>query len=130
LSGRSGRTGEVLRHTEIGELGERIATAYLCTQGRKVLYRNYRGPRGGELDIVARHGKVLTFVEVKTRTYESDYGRPLDAVNREKQEYIKRGADAWLKLLKSRDMLWRFDVVEVILLEGEKPKVNIVEEAF
>jgi len=123
------KEGDRLTHVQIGDLGEDIADHFLWANGRKVLYRNYRGPRGGELDIVARHGEVLTFVEVKTRTSEG-FGRPLDAVTVEKQKYIERGANAWLNLLKSRDMIWRFDVVEVILIEGEKPKVNIVEEAF
>lgn len=114
---------------EIGSLGERIAADYLSATGCKVLYRNYRGPRGGEIDLVARDGKTLAFVEVKTRTRKG-WGRPLDAVNLSKQELIERGANAWLKLLKRRDMVWRFDVVEVILADGEPAQVNVVKNAF
>ena len=116
-------------HIEIGNLGERVAADFLRAQGRKILYRNFRGPKGGEVDIVARDGKVLSFVEVKTRTDDSR-GRPLDAVDREKELLIERGANAWLKLLGTRDIPWRFDVVEVVLKDGELPKVNVVRNAF
>lgn len=114
---------------EIGDLGECIACAYLKARGCKVLYRNYRGPKGGEVDIVARSGKTLAFVEVKTRTRRG-YGRPLDAVDVPKQELIERGANSWLRLLGSRDIPWRFDVVEVILEEDHVPDVNLVLDAF
>ena len=121
-------TGE-MDHLAIGKLGEKIARAHLRGEGRKILYRNFRAPRGGEVDIVARDGEVLSFVEVKTRTSEK-YGRPLDAVDKRKQKLIQRGATEWLRLLGTRDIAWRFDVVEVVLLEGEKPKVHVVHDVF
>jgi len=124
-----GKDGEKLSHIEIGNLGERIAAASLRASGRKILYRNYRGPRGGEVDIVARDGATLSFVEVKTRTRKG-YGRPLDAVHAAKQELIERGANSWLKLLGTRDIPWRFDVVEVILSDGELPELTVVKNAF
>ena len=110
----------------IGALGERIACAYLKTGGRRVLYRNFRAPRGGEIDIVTRDGPTLAFVEVKTRTSEQ-FGRPLEAVDNRKKQLMQRGADEWLRLLGRRDLPWRFDVVEVIVREGEKPRITMVE---
>jgi len=124
-----GATGKPLKPIKIGQLGEDIASAYLRAEGRKILYRNYRGPKGGEVDIVARDGGVLSFVEVKTRT-RRERGRPLDAVNAEKQAYIERGANAWLHLLGTREIPWRFDVVEIILEEGELPDIHVVRNAF
>lgn len=121
--------GEKLARKEIGDLGERIACAYLKSQGWKVLYRNYRGPKGGEVDVVARDNDTLVFVEVKTRTVRG-YGRPLDAVDYKKQELIERGANSWLQLLGRRDLPWRFDVVEIILTEGGAPDVTLVQDAF
>ncbi len=116
-------------HLAIGEFGEKIARAYLRGQGRKILYRNFRAGRGGEVDIVARDGEVLSFVEVKTRTSE-EFGRPLEAVGRKKEKLIKRGANEWLRLLGTREIAWRFDVVEVVLREGEKPEVRVVLDVF
>jgi len=125
----TGRGGVRFSRNEIGDLGERIACARLRAEGCKILYRNYRGPKGGEVDIVVRDDDTLAFVEVKTRTRKG-YGRPLDAVDASKQELIERGANSWLHLLGHRDMPWRFDVVEIILTEGELPEITVVENAF
>ena len=65
----------------------------------------------------------------KTRTRE-DFGRPLDAVNREKRNRIARGGLAWLRLLDNPDILVRFDVVEVIIAEGAEPRLEILQNAF
>lgn len=94
-----------------------------------MLYRNYRAPHGGEVDIIARKNRLLLFIEVKTRR-AGGVGRGLDSVNRQKQLLIERGANSWLKLLKTRRIPWRFDVIEVILEEGQRPHVNRVENAF
>lgn len=69
------------------------------------------------------------FVEVKTRTRE-DFGRPFDAVNRDKRHRISRGGLAWLRLLGDPDILFRFDVVEVIIAEGCEPRLEILRNAF
>jgi len=69
------------------------------------------------------------FVEVKTRTRE-DFGRPLEAVNREKRNRIARGGLAWLRLLDDPDILFRFDVVEVVIGEGEEPRLELLQNAF
>jgi putative endonuclease len=94
-----------------------------------VLYRNYRPPLGGELDIVLRHGKILAFVEVKARTSE-DFGRPADAVDLAKRKLIARGVNAWLRLLRYPEIPWRCDIVEVDLRHGQPPKVNWIQSAF
>jgi len=113
----------------LGNFGEKVAVDWLLTQRCKVLVQNFRGPKRGEVDIIARDGKLLLFIEVKTRR-EGSKIRPLDAVNREKQGLIERGANAWLKQLGHRNLPWRFDVIEVYVQEGEKPRVNHVKDAF
>lgn len=83
---------------------------------------------------------LLIFSEVKTRT-RRDFGRPMRAVNAEKRALITRGATEWLRLLGKevhptknqdirRQISWRYDVVEIVIEEGEKPDVNLVEGAF
>jgi putative endonuclease len=113
----------------LGNYGEKVGTAWLRAQGCRILARNFRGPHKGEVDIVARDGKLLLFVEVKTRKAGSRI-RGLDAVGKDKQGLIERGANAWLKQLGTRDIPWRFDVIEVTVEEGEKPRVNHVRDAF
>ncbi|MDI1313836.1 YraN family protein [Prosthecobacter sp.] len=121
--------GRKMSSGEIGAMGELIAVRWLAANGRKVLHRNYRGGHRGEVDIVARHRDVLTFIEVKSRT-SSAFGRPADAVGRDKQRLIQRGAMDWLRLLGNPRIQFRFDIAEVILTEGELPRVHIIENAF
>src|SRR5205085_5460434 len=116
------------RHLRLGTRGENLACHFLKKNGYKILYRNFKGRTGGEIDLVCRHRDTLVFVEVKTRTRE-DFGRPLDAVNREKRNRIARGGLAWLRLLDNPDILFRFDVVEVIIAEGAKPRLEILQNA-
>ena len=116
-------------HLRLGTQGENLACRFLKKNGYKVLYRNFKGRTGGEIDVICRDRDTLVFVEVKTRTRE-DFGRPVEAVNREKQNSIARGALAWLRLLDDPDILFRFDVVEVILAEGAEPRLEILRNAF
>lgn len=118
-----------MNRTEIGSMGEIIAARWLSLHGRRVLHRNYRGVNRGEVDIIARHRDVLTFIEVKTRT-STAFGRPADAVGPDKQSLIQRGAQDWLRLLGQPVIKIRFDIAEVVLIEGDLPHVNVIENAF
>ncbi|HEV2841188.1 MAG TPA: YraN family protein [Chthoniobacterales bacterium] len=113
----------------LGTRGEKLAGQFLRRNGYKILYRNFRGRTGGEIDLVCRDRDTLVFVEVKTRTRE-DFGRPFDAVDRNKQKRIARGGLAWLRLLDDPDILFRFDVVEVIIEEGAEPRIELLRNAF
>ena len=124
-----GPDGEFRDRIWLGNYGEQVAADWLRAKGCKILAKNFIGPKRGEVDIVARDGKLLLFVEVKTRRRESKI-RALDAVNREKQSLIERGANAWLKQLGSRNLPWRFDVIEVYVENDVKPHVNHVKDAF
>jgi putative endonuclease len=109
--------------------GENLACQFLKKNGYKILYRNFKGRTGGEIDVVCRDRDTLVFVEVKTRTRE-DFGRPLETVTREQRNRIARGGLAWLRLLDDPDILFRFDVVEVIAAEGEQPRLELIQNAF
>src|SRR5213079_3693130 len=113
------------QHLRRGARGEKLACRFLRRSGYKILYRNFRGRSGGEIDLVCRDQDTLVFVEVKTRTRE-DFGRPFDAVNRDKQKRIARGGLAWLRLLDNPDILFRFDVVEVMIVEDAQPRFELL----
>lgn len=66
---------------------------------------------------------------MKTRTRE-DFGRPFDAVTRDKQKRIARGGLAWLRLLDDPDILFRFDVVEVVIAKDTEPRLELLRNAF
>src|SRR5437016_5542644 len=116
-------------HLQLGTCGEKLACRFLRRNGYKVLYRNFRGRTGGEIDIVCRDNDTLVFVEVKTRTHE-DFGRPSDAVDRDKQKRIARGGLAWLRLLDNPNIFFRFDIVEVVIADGSKPRFELLRNAF
>jgi putative endonuclease len=112
-----------------GIRGEKLACRFLRRNGYKVLYRNFRSNRGGEIDIVCRNGDTLVFVEVKTRN--TDYfGQPITAVHRDQQRRISRGALTWLRMLDNPEISFRFDVVEVVIAGNEKPRLELVRNAF
>ena len=117
------------QHLRLGTRGEKLASQFLKRSGYKILYRNFRGRTGGEIDLVCRDGDTLVFVEVKTRTSE-DFGRPFEAIDRDKRKRISRGGLAWLRLLDDPDILFRFDVVEVIIAEGAPPRLELIQNAF
>lgn len=114
---------------ELGLRGEKLAARLLRRHGYKVLARRFRARGGGEVDIVCRHGDTLVFVEVKTRTGLA-YGRPGEAVDTAKQALIVRGATAWLRMLKTPDILYRFDIVEVLVAADGTAACEIIANAF
>ena len=117
-------------HSKLGRQGERFAAAHLKRNGYKLLYRNFKPARGGEVDLVCRDkaANTLVFVEVKTRSSRV-FGDPSAAVDLDKQNLIARGALTWLRMLDDPDVLFRFDIVEVIL-EDEVADCNLIRNAF
>jgi len=112
---------------KLGERGEDIAAAFLEKKGYKILFRNYTCAFG-EIDIIAKHKKTLSFIEVKTRTTKT-YGLPQEAVIPAKQAKISRVALEFIQRYKMENRAARFDVVAVQLLP-EGAEVNLIENAF
>jgi putative endonuclease len=112
-----------------GALGEKLACRFLRKKRYKILYRNFRGSRGGEIDIVCRDDDTLVFVEVKTRGGEY-FGRPFEAIRHDQKRRISRGALTWLRMLDNPDILFRFDVVEIVIAGQSKPQIELIKNAF
>lgn len=111
-----------------GLAGETLAAEILEGAGYRILARNYR-TKMGEIDIIAREGEVLVFVEVKSRSAGGLYGNPKYAVNRAKQRRISKAALHYLKETGRLGCRARFDVVSI--LSGETGvRWEIVRNAF
>jgi len=95
----------------LGRWGEEVAATFLKKAGYALLERNLRTPVG-ELDIIPRHGKILVFVEVKTRRTLA-FGTPQEAVGATKQRQILRAAQWYLASGEGKGLQPRFDVVAV-----------------
>ncbi len=80
---------------ELGREGERTAAAYVTAGGMSVIARNWRC-RHGEIDLVAREGSTVVFIEVKTRRGQQ-FGGPLVAVTPQKVTRLRKLAAAWLQ---------------------------------
>jgi len=112
---------------QLGDQGEDLAAAALKKQGYKILERNYVTPLG-EIDLIARQGKTVVVVEVKTRK-STRFGSPQEAVSVTKQQRLRRLADYYLKDKRLAGMPVRFDVVAVTLADNV-PQVEIIPNAF
>jgi putative endonuclease len=112
----------------LGDRGERIAAAFLAARGWVVLHRQYRlGHR--EIDLVARRGEVVAFVEVKTRG-GTGFGDPLEAITWRKRREIQRVALAWIDRFGRPGDVYRFDAVGILLPAGGAPRIDHVEDAW
>jgi len=111
-----------------GDWGEDLTAKHLKQKGYRVIGVRVRVDRRDEIDIIARDGEVLVFVEVKARKSER-FGRPADAVNRAKREVLSRAAVRYMKGLRQSELYFRFDVVEVIGAEDDY-EIRHIENAF
>jgi len=117
-------------HLKSGRWGEEEAVRLLKKKRYKIVGQRVRVGKRDEIDIIAKDGPVLVFVEVKTRKNE-DYGRPFSAVNKAKRKHLSRAAVAWLKRTKPEPDYIRFDAVEVIGEPGGRmPEIRHIENAF
>jgi putative endonuclease len=115
-------------HLRRGELGEQAAKKHLQRLGLKFLTANFRSDRG-EIDLIFRESDCLVFVEVKTRSSES-WTRPAAAVNARKRRLLSQTALDYLSLLKDPRIKIRFDIVEVLLADGEVREVRHLPNSF
>jgi len=111
----------------LGKWGEDIAADYLRQRGYRIVARNVR-TRTGEIDIVCQRGRLLVFVEVKTRNGTA-YGSPEESITPAKQRQIRQLALAYLENSKPAFGEVRFDVIGILLSDG-RPEINHLKAAF
>ena len=136
LAGLAGRlTGGAARTLarRFGDRGERLAARHLRRAGLKIIARGWQG-RSGEIDLIAREGATVVFVEVKTRrgTYG---GRPEHAVDARKRRAILRLANEWAADYARRGgdraaLAIRFDIVAILWPDGGEPEIRHIRGAF
>lgn len=96
----------------LGKTGEDEAVNFLKKKGYKILERNWRLERFGEIDIIAKDKSVFCFIEVKTRA-TSFFGQPYEAVDKNKQFKLSGLAISYLKSKNLMDSAARFDIVSI-----------------
>lgn len=111
----------------LGDRGENVAARYLRNQGYKIIVRNFKCDLG-EVDIIARDGKTLVFVEVKTRAYDDP--TPEEQVNEVKQHQITKVAKFYLSRYGIPQPPARFDVIAIVWPAGREPQIRHTTDAF
>ncbi|MBC7365291.1 MAG: YraN family protein [Undibacterium sp.] len=116
---------------DAGARGEAAAADFLRRRrGFAIVARNWRNPRDRreEIDLVARDGEVLVFIEVKTRAVGALVSG-FHAVTSRKKSVLRRAATAYLRTLVAPPVTFRLDIVEVALPPGAAPEVQHYENA-
>lgn len=111
----------------LGNRGENVAARFLRDAGYRIIERNFR-TRFGEVDIIARDGKTLVFVEVKTR--KGSDPDPEDQVNHEKQKQITKVAEFYLTRFGLPLPPVRFDIVSILWPRNQDPIIRHIQDAF
>lgn len=117
------------KRLELGRAAELVARRFLKKRGYRLLKANYSCPCG-EIDIVARDGRCLVFVEVKSRRGQ-EYGPPEAALTVAKMGQLRKAAKGFLARYNLPEIDCRFDVVSVQWpSDAEKPTVELFKDAF
>ena len=112
-----------------GTRGEMIAVRHLRQNGYTILIKNFRDTISrGEIDIIARYGEEIVFVEVKSGRGKQ-FGPPETWVHTRKQQRIARAAQRYLQDHQLFDAPCRFDVIG-IMLDQTPPHITHIEQAF
>ncbi|MBC8458323.1 MAG: YraN family protein [Deltaproteobacteria bacterium] len=115
------------KRLELGKFGEVLALKKIKLLGYKNIIRNYRCPLG-EVDLIAKDGDTLAFIEIKTRKGKS-IGYAKEAVNARKRRQLSKVALAYMKSNDCWGAKARFDVV-AISIEKDKPQIEVIKNAF
>ncbi len=111
---------------KFGNKGEELACEHLKKLGYKILDRNFR-IRGGEIDIVAKDGEYLVFVEVKTR-WSHEFGLPVESVTPWKVKYLLKTAKFYLQKINWGNGPYRLDFVSVDFANSQdNPEVGLIK---
>ncbi len=111
-----------------GQASERLAVAYLQAHGYELVAKNVRYPVG-EIDVIARDGTTLCFIEVRAR-HSTEFGSAADSITRRKQQRLLQAARWYLNRLRQQPALVRFDVVAIDWTPEGSPAIDLIRSAF
>ncbi|MBL7751531.1 MAG: YraN family protein [Chitinophagaceae bacterium] len=114
-------------HNELGKKGEELAAVYLVSRGYEILHRNWvYGKR--EIDIIARKGRFLHFIEVKAKRWSPE-GYPEDNVTRTKFRNLLKAADEYLAIHPGNRYI-QYDILAITFHKEKEPEFFMLEDVF
>ena len=114
-------------NADLGAYGQKLAENYLKANGFTIIESNFRC-QSGEIDIIARDGDYISFIEVKYRRSLA-HGYPREAVGYYKQRHIRRVAQYYIMKKRLINQDFRFDVLEIIDI-ADNPEFTLIKNAF
>ena len=112
-------------HNELGRWGEDLATAYLEQKGYTIVERDWKSGRR-DIDIIARDGNIVVFVEVKTRRSRV-FGEPEEAVDFHKLQHLQQAINHYVKFKHIRQPI-RFDIISIVGTIGKTPDIRHIKD--
>jgi putative endonuclease len=116
------------KNKALGRRGEEAAARFLYKRGYEIIERNWKC-FAGEVDLIARDGDALVFVEVKTRS-DASHGFPSEAVTAKKRDKYERIALAYVSNHDLGEMIVRFDVISVVVCGADRALLKHYINAF
>jgi putative endonuclease len=116
------------RHLRLGSKGENIAARLLRSKNYTILCRNFK-VKSGEIDLVARDGENLVFIEVKTRR-ATTRSRPAEGLSSRQKKRIYHAAQNYLRQIDNPNLIYRFDLIEIILSRFKIHEIRHWEDNF
>ena len=117
-----------MKRQTTGMLGEKLAADFLTKQGYKIIETNFRC-KEGKVDIIAREGDFLVFIEVRTKTSRA-FGTPEESVTARKKAHLRNVAARYLESYDSQLPEWRIDFVAVELdRTGKTRRIEVIKNA-
>ena len=113
------------KQQKVGKMGEDMAVKYLKKKKYKILERNYRADKYGEIDIIAKNKSGLVFVEVKTKTDEQ-FGSPEQEFTYQKKKKMRRAIQNYLYKKYLTDKDWQADLI-AIEIKSKEPEIRHYE---
>jgi putative endonuclease len=118
-----------MNRQEIGKLGEKLAQKFLKKRGYRIRETNFHC-RQGEVDIIARQGDYLVFIEVRTKS-NLDFGSPEESITQSKKEKLIAVALTYITTHQKLPPLWRIDVVALEVSDkGKTKRIELIENAI
>lgn len=111
----------------LGLKGETLAVKFIKKRGYAIITQNYKTPFG-EIDIIAKDGDTIVFIEVKTRK-NTIFGYPFESVNKKKIQKIKKSALHYLKKQR-QEFSVRFDVISILSTDSGRNEIEHITDAF
>jgi putative endonuclease len=117
------------KYQKYGMESETAAVKYLKKKGYKIIERNFK-TKYGEIDIIAKDGETIVFIEVKARKNQN-FGSPKESITYTKIKKISKSALFYLKSSKQMNKKARFDVAIIKSFDdSQKPDIELIKNAF